>query len=590
MELILENKYNKSIILGNYKNEYILEDIEDSSIPIKVNSTKGISQDGENYINSELEKRQIKITIGIKGNTPEEIFNKKSELQRILNPKLGLLKITYSNYSIHATIDNYPKYKRIDNLYHTTTINFLCLIPLWEKESYSGGSINAWVKNTEFPINFIEGYTENLIDGTDFTKDTTFSILDSGNGTLTQDKTAGTITIKNNAAAKNGLVTTNIKGGLEKGKDYTFAIDADSTVSDLDINIISEDTGQSIEDGLTYGWNCQTKLEDFVVRDYLGNPTYEPGILIGTKICVLWCNLEKQLLQIEYRNANNEYKQCWITNDPTCLEYRYKDMFINTSGGNLTLYYGDLQTTTGSLAPNEKATILYKFENRYCVIYNGANPLSKSGVTTFNGAPNFLNEDKIATIKLGKSGMTRSAATIKAGRTHKNCKLSITNAVKDSVMSLKQPKLEVGTVANPWNPSFNDDPQQSNGIELGYQDPEILKNFINKGDVDTDVVATFKINGPVLGPYLLNVTTGKKIKLKGDLQQGDIIKVDIERKKVYLTNSKFKDKISYQYIDNATDWDFSLITGDNVLKFDADFGKQNIELFIEYKEKFVEVF
>lgn len=106
------------------------------------------------------------------------------------------------------------------------------------------------------------------------------------------------------------------------------------------------------------------------LTDKLGNKLPNEAILkIGTRITVLHIDFNSQLVSIEYL-LNNKVKKGFIKNDYRTIEYI--DEHNYTNGYMITNVYNESNKYEkyGVLYPYEKATILYKENSKFCVVYD----------------------------------------------------------------------------------------------------------------------------------------------------------------------------------------------------------------------------
>jgi hypothetical protein len=127
------------------------------------------------------------------------------------------------------------------------------------------------------------------------------------------------------------------------------------------------------------------------------------------------------------------------------------------------------------------------------------------------------------------------------------------------------------------------------GIELGYREPSLIVNVLNKGDVATGMRIQFKALATVENPSLFNVNTREYFKINKIMEAGEVITVNthFQNKKVELNKNGV--------ISNAFNWiDFQstflqLDPGDNLFRYDADEGLGNLEVSIYFNPQYLGV-
>lgn len=589
----LKNKNGESMAFS-HTFPILLKSFKQGGIGVDLIASRIAGLDGQMYQGSTISTRQFVMEYALEGQTEEELNLLKSQLINIIDASKGELTIEKelgeNLYEIKVAVDNYPEYKDITATAAESKLIFVASDPYWrEVNGEKFINIIDWLPNFEFPANITAMSSENLLNGTDFSKDTSFGLFNRSSGTFEQDKANSVIKLTLLGGTENGLATTRSNVGFKKGHEYTFSIKANSSIPTLNAKIVSKDSSSQSEDGFTYPNNCVTIKENFAVRDADGNMEIGNMIPIGTPLTVLWCNWDKQLLNVEYKDTvAKTIKTCWITNDPTCLSYYWPDSFTNENK-TTQIYFKDLVTLNGTIDPNAKATVLYKYLDYYCVVANGDKGIkSRIGIVKYTAgvSASFLNES-LGTISLGSTNMGLAKITFIPSHNHTEAILAFTSNLAGTLEATK-PKLEYGSVVHTWNPSLEDYPTQDTGIELGYKDTKRMKNVINNGNTKVGVQVEFKVSGPITNPKLENVSTGQKIEYAGSFIKGD--RIVFSNYGPVIKSYKYVDNIEkYTPITNESDWSFGLQVGDNKLKYSAGSNEENIEVSIKYTEKFVEV-
>ena len=88
---------------------------------------------------------------------------------------------------------------------------------------------------------------------------------------------------------------------------------------------------------------------------------------------------------------------------------------------------------------------------------------------------------------------------------------------------------------------------------------------------------------------LRNITTGEHITLNYDFKTGDVVQICTEtnKKNVYLIRAGEKKSIN-GYIDEDSEF-IQLQAGTNTLQYEAKSGKENLDVTVEYKQKYLGV-
>lgn len=117
---------------------------------------RGFHQDGENFYGSLLEPRLISFDLWIRGSTRAELIDKRQKLMSVVNPKLGIGMLTYSNdsgtWQIGASVYDMPDNggKGVRNpLVQKFSLGLYCPDPGWK---------NTFEYNARL-IGFEQGFT-----------------------------------------------------------------------------------------------------------------------------------------------------------------------------------------------------------------------------------------------------------------------------------------------------------------------------------------------------------------------------------------------------------------------------------------------
>lgn len=127
------------------------------------------------------------------------------------------------------------------------------------------------------------------------------------------------------------------------------------------------------------------------------------------------------------------------------------------------------------------------------------------------------------------------------------------------------------------------------GIEVGHRESNLIVNVNNEGDVECGMRIEFKALATVVNPSLLNIYTQEYLKIKRTLQVGDklVISTHFSNKKVELVRSGVVTNV-FNYIDLNSTF-LQLDIGDNLFRYDAENGIDNLEVSIYYRPQYIGV-
>lgn len=127
------------------------------------------------------------------------------------------------------------------------------------------------------------------------------------------------------------------------------------------------------------------------------------------------------------------------------------------------------------------------------------------------------------------------------------------------------------------------------GIEMGYREPSLIVNILNKGDVATGMRIQFKALATVENPSLFNVNTREYFKINKIMEAGEIITVTthFQNKRVELNKNGVISN-AFNWIDLESTF-LQLDVGDNLFRYDADEGLDNLEVSIYFNPQYLGV-
>lgn len=127
-------------------------------------------------------------------------------------------------------------------------------------------------------------------------------------------------------------------------------------------------------------------------------------------------------------------------------------------------------------------------------------------------------------------------------------------------------------------------------IEMGYREPSVIVNILNQGDVPCGMKIQFKALATVVNPLIFNVNTREYFKIDKTMNAGETITVTthFQNKRVELNKNGVISN-AFQYIRDYNITFLQLETGDNLFRYDADEGLDNLEVSIWYTPQYLGV-
>lgn len=117
----------------------------------------------------------------------------------------------------------------------------------------------------------------------------------------------------------------------------------------------------------------------------------------------------------------------------------------------------------------------------------------------------------------------------------------------------------------------------------GMYNNQSVKNIENAGGVEVYPQIEIIANSDVTNPSVINVYTREYMKVLTTLKRGDIIIIDTKRKTIY------KNGLNIFSSRQRGSKFFPLNIGDNIIQFDADGGKENLEVKFYYNNAYLGV-
>lgn len=130
---------------------------------------------------------------------------------------------------------------------------------------------------------------------------------------------------------------------------------------------------------------------------------------------------------------------------------------------------------------------------------------------------------------------------------------------------------------------------QGVGIKMGKRSSGLIVNAFNTGQNKAGMLIRFKALATVVRPAIINVDTYEELRLNYTMTQGDIIEITTYDGNKTIT--LIKDNVKTN-IFNAVDLNshfLQLEPGDNLFRYEADTGVDNLEMSLTYRAKSVGV-
>ena len=128
------------------------------------------------------------------------------------------------------------------------------------------------------------------------------------------------------------------------------------------------------------------------------------------------------------------------------------------------------------------------------------------------------------------------------------------------------------------------------GVLFGKRTASLIVNVNNKGSVSVGMKIVFVANGTVINPSLVNVNTQEEFTINKTLAAGEEVEIvtNIGEKSVKgkIGNADYANYFMYKNVDSS--W-LQLDVGDNLFRYNAEDGIENLDVFVYFYNQYLEV-
>lgn len=172
------------------------------------------------------------------------------------------------------------------------------------------------------------------------------------------------------------------------------------------------------------------------------------------------------------------------------------------------------------------------------------------------------------------------------------CKFQIIGTCPHPMFSDKEEQKSAfaTTAANFRFPLILSAESPAKGVIFGKRTESLIATVVNTGAVPVGMRVLFKANGLVEKPSLINIDTQEHFVINKTLVAHEEISINTNtgEKKVLgrVSNSEFSNYYRYKTFDSV--W-LQLSPGENLFRYNADEGLDNLEVFVYFYNRFLEV-
>lgn len=127
------------------------------------------------------------------------------------------------------------------------------------------------------------------------------------------------------------------------------------------------------------------------------------------------------------------------------------------------------------------------------------------------------------------------------------------------------------------------------GFEFATKEASQVASVLNKGDVSVGATFVLTATGAAVNPQIFNADTREFLKINYTLQTGDVLTMCTEYGNKVIRLHRNGEMIDlYRELDVDSSF-FQLAVGENNIQYDADSGADNLDVKVQYKQKYVGV-
>lgn len=137
--------------------------------------------------------------------------------------------------------------------------------------------------------------------------------------------------------------------------------------------------------------------------------------------------------------------------------------------------------------------------------------------------------------------------------------------------------------------AMSQNPNPPGGVVFGVKRPGLIMSVYNSGAVDVGMRIVFSARGTVINPAVIDIGTQKFFKINKVMIAGEEIAVNTVIGSKRITGTLNGETSNYfKYRDLDSEW-LQLKVGDNLLRYNASDGLENLEVTIYHNNRYLEV-
>ena len=263
-KITFTNTRGESVVLGNAA-PLMITKLEGSGSPDSdVQMQKAPYQDGSSYTDTLLDTRSISIEGAIVTQNKADILNRRRELARVFNPKLGKGKLVYEKdgaiHEIYAVVDSAPTFPdKQQEPIQRFLISLICPTPFWLDNYQTIEEMSYLLGGLKFPLSLgtmfsLRGFQKTLVNDGDVSTPVQITFYGPANIPVVHNRTTEEFRrVNQNLAEGEKLIIS-----TEFGDKYVRIVDIDGVETNAFNWIDLESTFWQLQQGdnlIEYGSN-----------------------------------------------------------------------------------------------------------------------------------------------------------------------------------------------------------------------------------------------------------------------------------------------------------------------------------------------
>lgn len=161
-KLTYKNSMGDELELTN-TSPFLLQKFTESE-NVNIYNSKGMSQDGANYLGNTLDTKDMSLEFTVMAKSKEDLIVYRKKINSVFNPKLGEGYLVYKDevkeVKVKCILNKLPFFAVINNKNNSCLISLTASNPYWQDLNEMTYHIATWLGDFEFPLELVEGGIE----------------------------------------------------------------------------------------------------------------------------------------------------------------------------------------------------------------------------------------------------------------------------------------------------------------------------------------------------------------------------------------------------------------------------------------------